>query len=138
MANRDFVSKWLERPLPSEAIAVQRTAHAQKSSWQKRNWRKLVSPADDEAIKKQKTDLEQLEKEMPAWETVMAVEEGDAADLPIHLRGNHLKPGPEKISRGMPVILTQVVRPAEIAESRSGRLELAQWLVSPQNPLTAG
>ena len=111
MANRDFVSKWLERPLPSEAIAAQRAAHAQKIELAKAELAKLVSPADDEAIKQKKAALEQLEKEMPAWETVMAVEEGAPQNLPIHLRGNHLKPGPEKISRGMPVILTQVVRP---------------------------
>jgi hypothetical protein len=137
MANRDFVSKWMERPLPSQEIAAQRVEHQQKIDAAKAELGKLKSPADEDAIKQSKAALEKLEKEMPQFSMVMATEEGAVQDLPVHLRGNHLRPGPEKVPRGMPAILTSVVAPSTIEASQSGRLQLAEWLVSPNNPLTA-
>ena len=137
MANREFVSKWMERPLPSLEIEAKRVEHQQKIDAAKAELAQLKSPADDETIKQQKAALEQLEKEMPLFAMVMATAEGEAQDLPVHLRGNHLKPGPEKIRRGMPSILTDVAAAPEIVAAQSGRLQLAEWLVSPSNPLTA-
>jgi hypothetical protein len=56
-------------------------------------------------------------------------------DSPLFARGEVDKPG-EKVPRGF----VQVLSPAEapqIAASTSGRLELADWLTAPANPLTA-
>lgn len=137
MANRDFVSKWMERPLPSQAISAQRAAHQLKIDAAKAELEQLASPDDDEAIQQKKATLEELEKEMPPFEMVMAAQDGEPQDLPIHLRGNHLQPSPDKVPRGMPAILTRVASAPEIPAESSGRLELARWLVSPDNPLTA-
>ncbi|MBL8820333.1 MAG: PSD1 domain-containing protein [Planctomyces sp.] len=135
MADRAFVSKWMERPLPSQELVARRAEHQQKIDTAKAELEQL--PKDDEAGRKaRQAAIEQLEKEMPAPDLVMAVQEGEIHDLPVHIRGNHLKPGPEKIPRGMPSILTEVAAPAAIDKDRSGRLELAQWLVDSQNPLT--
>ncbi len=137
MADRAFVSKWMERPLPSQAIATRRAEHQPKIDHAKAELAELKSPEQDEMIKKKKAALEQLEKEMPPFDMVMATQEGEVRELPIHLRGNHLKPSPETIPRGMPTILAQVAPAPPIPSERSGRLELAKWLVSPRNPLTA-
>ncbi|MFY9255681.1 MAG: PSD1 and planctomycete cytochrome C domain-containing protein [Fuerstiella sp.] len=136
MADRAFVSKWMERPLPSEAITAQRTEHQKKIDAAKSELAQM-QPENEEAIKQKKAAIEQLEKDIPQFDHVMATEEGEIHNLPIHLRGNHLKPGPDKIDRGMPAILTRVLPAPVIAPEESGRLQLAQWLVSKDNPLTA-
>lgn len=137
MANRDFVSQWMERPLPSQEITAARTAHQVKIDAAKTHLTRLKEEsAEEEAQKSQQAVVEKLEKEMPAYKTAMATQEGTAKDLPVHIRGNHLKLGDEAIPRGMPVILTSTHAAAPI-QSGSGRLELARWLTSPEHPLTA-
>ena len=137
MANRDFVSQWMERPLPSQEITAARAEHQQKIDAAKQELKQLKSPTDDEAIKQKKAALEQLDKEMPQFSMVMATQDSQPQDLHIHLRGNHLKPGPDKIPRGMPTMLTSVAAAPEIPSAASGRMEFAQWLVARENPLTA-
>ena len=61
-------------------------------------------------------------------------ESGSVADLPIYARGEIDKPG-EVIPRGFVQILAK--QPAIIGAKNSGRLELAQWIASPENPMTA-
>ena len=65
----------------------------------------------------------------------MAVAEGSVGDLPVFLRGNHLTPGPTA-RRGFPTILAGSEQHS-LPPSQSGRLELAGWMASPTNPLTA-
>ncbi len=125
MADRAFVSNWMERPLPSEAITAQRAEHQKKIDAAKSELEQL-QPENDEAIKQKKAAIEQLEKDIPKFDHVMATEEGEIHNLPIHLRGNHLKPGPDKIDRGMPAILTRVSPAPVIAPEQSGRLQLAE------------
>ena len=178
MADRAFVSKWMERPLPSAAIESQRAEHqkkidaakvefasaeaALKIQTEKRDQLQAkfdaaatdapetAKPSQEEldAIKaeveslKQKMDqhkksVEEVEKAMPAFTMVMAADESTPADLPIHIRGNHLTLAEGKVSRGMPEIFTSVASSPTIPADQSGRLQLAQWLVSPDNPLTA-
>ncbi|MBM3840860.1 MAG: DUF1553 domain-containing protein [Verrucomicrobia bacterium] len=61
--------------------------------------------------------------------------EGKAADAFLQMRGNPDDKGP-RIKRGPPKVLAASA-PFFIPEGSSGRLELAQWLTSPENPLTA-
>jgi hypothetical protein len=56
-------------------------------------------------------------------------------DLPIYLQGNPAKQG-EIVARSFPAIFTSGIR-EPFASSQSGRLELAQAITSPDNPLTA-
>lgn len=138
MANRDFVSQWLERPLPSKDIEARRAAHQTAIDQAKAELERLnKEAAASDMIKAQQAVVEKLEKEMPAFELVMAVTEGTPTDLPVHLRGNHLAPRPDRIARTMPTILTRTLPAPAIAPEKSGRLEFAQWLVSPQQPLTS-
>ncbi|HEV7225719.1 MAG TPA: DUF1553 domain-containing protein, partial [Pirellulales bacterium] len=55
-------------------------------------------------------------------------------DVPIHVRGSYAKLGPV-VPRGLPKFFAGADQPA-IREG-SGRLELARWIASPDNPLTA-
>jgi hypothetical protein len=136
MADRAFVSKWMERQLPSQAITAQRAEHQAKIDAAKAELAQM-EPENAEAVKQKQAAIEQLEKDMPQFAQVMATEEGEIHNLPVHIRGNHLKPGPDKIDRSMPAILTSVSPAPAIPADQSGRMQLAQWLVSKDNPLTA-
>jgi len=71
--------------------------------------------------------------EIPQYEKAYAVSEGKPANARIHRRG---EPGDlgDEVPRGFLAALGG----GSIAEPRgSGRLELADWLASPSNPLTA-
>jgi hypothetical protein len=58
-------------------------------------------------------------------------------DAPVYLRGDYRKEGPV-VSRRFPVILAQGSQvPVGQVTRGSGRLELARWITSPENPLTA-
>ena len=56
-------------------------------------------------------------------------------DSPLFVRGDAAKPA-DKVPRGFLSVLG-ATEPAHIASGESGRRELADWLVSPGNPLTA-
>jgi hypothetical protein len=66
---------------------------------------------------------------------VMAPKEGSAADLRIHLRGSRFNLGPVA-PRRFPQVLAGENQPP-LPAKQSGRLELARWIASKDNPLTA-
>ena len=74
--------------------------------------------------------------EIPGGEKVMvmAPKEGKLADLKIHIRGSHNNLG-EEAPRGVLQIIAGEGR-SSIKTEQSGRLELARWIASPDNPLT--
>lgn len=65
----------------------------------------------------------------------MGVREGKPTDTAICIRGESTKRG-DTAERGFLAVATLVEAP-KINRQQSGRLELAQWLTQPQNPLTA-
>lgn len=87
--------------------------------------------------------LEELEKERDELQTeaptplpaAISVEDGDIADLKIHVRGNHLNLG-ESVPRGF-LSVVPVTNMPQVNPKQSGRLELAQWLTRPDHPLTS-
>ncbi|MBX3400332.1 MAG: DUF1549 domain-containing protein [Gemmataceae bacterium] len=85
-------------------------------------------------IEKLREALAAKEKDKPPVDEVMAVEDAKAENLKIHLRGNHLTLGAEA-PRRLPRIMAGDA-PLSL-KSGSGRLELAQWMTRPDNPLTA-
>jgi len=96
-------------------------------------------PTDIAALESERTHLLAVLKQLP---TCHGLQEGGIPkttyegfhDARIHVRGRYDRLG-ETIPRRMPAILAGENQPP-IREG-SGRLELARWLSSPQNPLTA-
>ncbi len=161
MADEAFVSKWMERPLPSTQIDQARAEHqvlidAVKTQLAKSTAdanQKLLQdsaleslPEDPKPLYSETTRAEleelarqvtELEKALPQPAMAMAVEAAPAIDLPVHIRGNHLRPGERSIERGVPKILTRSVPMEPLEPAQSGRLQLARWLTHPDHPLLA-
>lgn len=78
--------------------------------------------------------LKKLEQGTPELPTAMGVMEGSPQNARILMRGNHLSPT-RIVPRGIPAVLS--TNSLTIPPDRSGRLEFAQWLTRPENPLTA-
>jgi len=66
---------------------------------------------------------------------VMGVRDGRVEDTPLFIKGETDDPGPI-VSRGLIPLLTNGKVPPMPSNS-SGRCELAAWMTSPENPLTA-
>ncbi len=77
---------------------------------------------------------EPLEENLPKLPSAMAVEDGQPENIRIHFRGSHLTQG-AVVPRRFPKVFEGESPP--IGNDRSGRMELAHWLTSPENPLTA-
>ena len=80
-------------------------------------------------------EITTLKKDLPMPFKAMGVTEYPTQDVKVHLRGDYLTLG-EEVPRGVPAAWTEgkkVVMP----EKQSGRLELARWIASAENPLTA-
>ncbi|MDE0737406.1 MAG: DUF1549 and DUF1553 domain-containing protein, partial [Pirellulaceae bacterium] len=88
------------------------------------------------AKRKQHTDqLNAAYAKMEKIPAAMVVEEGQVADMPVLLRGNHLTPA-RQVARGVPRILSTGL-PFKVSAGESGRRNLAHWLTDPRHSLTA-
>jgi hypothetical protein len=93
-----------------------------------------VEPTTANELRKAKEKLAAIERTKPVVDEVMAVEDEKSENLRVHLRGSHLTLGAE-VPRRFPTILAGE-KQSPVAEG-SGRLELAEWVASKDNPLTA-
>lgn len=57
------------------------------------------------------------------------------ADSPVYVRGEPDQPGDSRVPRGTLQVMT--LTPLKVSSTSSGRLELAEWISSRENPLTA-
>jgi cytochrome c553 len=89
-------------------------------------------------------DIPQLEAELKELKSrapqpapmAMAVEdEAKPSDCRVAIRGNPRRLG-DSVSRGFVTVASTTTAPT-FSSSQSGRLELARWIASPDNPLTA-
>lgn len=78
-----------------------------------------------------------LEDQTPDPPAIMSVAEGNVVkSLAVHIRGSYLTLG-KPVERGFPEVMrTSFIKPVMPAK-QSGRLELARWMASSENPLTA-
>lgn len=79
----------------------------------------------------------QLDAKMPRSSRVMAVAAAKPIDLPVHLRGSFLKLASTAVPRGTPKVFNAALPSVEVPPMENGRLQLAEWIASPKNPLTA-
>lgn len=80
-------------------------------------------------------EIANLKKGLPAPFKVMGVTEYPTQNVQVHLRGDYLTLG-EEVPRGVPSAWT-LGKKLVIPEKESGRLELARWIASAENPLTS-
>jgi hypothetical protein len=87
-------------------------------------------------VKRLETELKQARKSGPVRPVAMAVADDPApCDAQIRIRGVEKQRG-DAVPRGFLQVATLGQAPS-IPADRSGRLELANWIASPENPLTA-
>jgi hypothetical protein len=157
------IARWHEVSIATEAQASQRRLSEKQIVAQKQQIDMLIQqanaelrsrlgstsplPADrhkhyDDATRNTLQDLrrelKELEESLPQLPMAMGVVDyAQPTDLRIHIRGNHLRQGDE-IARGVPAVLVPPGATSYmIPDEGSGRLQLAQWLVSGEHPLTA-
>ena len=87
------------------------------------------------ALKHLRQELETLRGATPELPTAMGVTDGTVTNLAVHIRGSHLELG-DSVPRGVPKVFAGP-DVAPFPAKQSGRLELANWLTRPDNPLTA-
>ncbi len=86
-------------------------------------------------ITEQRSELNSYDEQGQPLAFAMGVQDRRfVSDVPLLIRGEIDQPG-DIIPRGFPQVL--IASPPKIPRRSSGRLELAQWMASPENPLTA-
>ena len=162
MENFTKVARWHENEVPSSADLDRKSRHDAVVAEQKQKIDSLFADAREaalaelpecteppkdaelekkfpketqEQLKKERDQLKELEKENAGLiPTAMGAKEADVQNVAVHLRGSHLTLG-DVVPRRVP----EVFQPGELSEFSphdSGRLKLARWLTSPDNPLT--
>ncbi len=126
------------------ADAVQFLSEADLSAVEKNTPRLRLS--DQRGLPELEAELKRLEAQAPERPVAMAVADSDKiVDMHICLRGNFHNKG-EVVPRGFLQVTTPLAPSlskggpggvAPIGPNTSGRRELADWLASPHNPLTA-
>lgn len=140
MLIHDNVSTWTTHQLPlSDAVAEEIEKYETAVSDVKH---RLAAAKKKIAGKKSKTvaalekELEGLRKKAPERPTAMSVEDAEKIeDCKICIRGSVQHRGPA-VPRGVLQVAT-IGSPPKFPKDASGRRELADWIVAPQNPLTA-
>ncbi len=106
---------------------------------EEKNRAERASPALAEALAEQRRmekEIKRLKITGPIRPETMSVREDEKPeDCPIHIRGNIRNLGP-KVPRGF-IQAAQVPDTPAIPADQSGRLQFAQWITHPQNPLTS-
>ncbi len=94
----------------------------------------LYAETDKTAVTQAETAVQKAAADKPQVPMVMAVEEGTPEDCRVHIRGSTLTLGDVAPRHFLTVLGGDKMTP--IDSTRSGRLELAQWLTKPDHPLT--
>jgi hypothetical protein len=124
--------------LPPDRAAPLLQAHAQRlRDLQKQLERSPKERTPQDKLNRLRAELEDLQKAglPPGLPCAYAVSEGTPADVPLQRRGEPDDKGPT-VRRAAPKFLAGAHNLA-IPAGQSGRLQLAEWLTRPDNPLTA-
>jgi hypothetical protein len=140
--NPQFLKQWAgvlrksSRPLPMEDILAL-SDHPDGPFAVRDSIDEFFPREVQDELKQRRAEQAALEKSLPVLPEAMGATEGQATNLRIHLRGNHLTQDREA-PRGFPsILISQDAPPLAIENKQSGRLQLADWLTRPDHPLTA-
>jgi len=95
----------------------------------------FYSDASKQAVKQADDALKQAQARAPEMPMALGVEEGKVEDCRVHIRGDTQQLGDE-VPRHFLTVVDHGDK-GQIDPKHSGRLELAQWLTDPNNPLPA-
>lgn len=132
------IARWYENPLGTPEETAKLRAYDEELARLKARVKELTRKSDAEskvALKEVKQMTAKLEKSPPNVPSAMGVTEGKVADTALLNRGNHLTPGRVVVRRFPTVLVGSKQQP--LPTDHSGRLELANWLAEPTNPLTS-
>lgn len=143
MESLKTVAKWNENVIASAEDVQRLNEHNQQVAAAEAIIAQRETTAEADLTEPQRAELaslreqlETLKKSAPQLPTAMGVREAEAIeDVRIHVRGSHLTLG-MSVPRGIPQLLADDDG-FTVAPDSSGRLEMAQWMVSRDNPLTA-
>ncbi len=134
----DNVSRWVETPLPA-APAVERQVKqhaAAVDGLAKRVIEARKAKPGSAELKRLEDELKRLRAAAPYRPMAMSVQDAEkVGDFYVCVRGVVSNRG-EKVRRGFLQVAT-IGTPPAISEGESGRRQLAEWIASPANPLTA-
>lgn len=129
------VAKWHENTLPDPESEALLAEHAKKIEAKQKEIEEAVKASESEQkLKNLRAELAAIEKQPPVVPSAMGVAEGEVQDLPIHLRGDHLRLG-DVVPRRVPEVFGALIEPPQFPSDRGGRLELARWIVDDHNAL---
>ena len=99
----------------------------------------LYASEERAAIAAKSAEAAELERTLPPMlPSAPAVRDAEkVADMQLLRRGSHLDPVGDAVPRGAPAELASAHAMEPIPAGQSGRLQLARWMASPHNPLTA-
>ncbi|MCH2143782.1 MAG: PSD1 and planctomycete cytochrome C domain-containing protein [Phycisphaerales bacterium] len=86
-----------------------------------------------EALARHREEVRQVAPELPPPARALVMQDGNADDERVLIRGDHRTPA-ERTPRGF---ITEISGPFEVADDGSGRLQLADAMLDPANPLTS-
>lgn len=152
------IARWYEHPLPTPEDQQRLKQHEAAVAAKKAEIEQFVKAANEQLLSALETgaelpkdaeskypeetkarlkalrdELSKLEKNPPEITSAMGVQEGDVADVAVHIRGSHRNLG-EVTPRRFPLVLASESPP--FPSDQSGRLQLAEWMASPDHPLT--
>ena len=155
--SQKYVSTWPRRELPvqpervasvfkyeSRLTALTNQLAADQKKLKRIEKREPKATEDTATLETLQADISSLKERIkilkkaapPALPKAIAVDEHqEIGDCQIRIRGEHENRG-ETIPRGF-IQVAMTGAPQEIPSSTSGRLELAEWIASPDHPLTA-
>ena len=91
-----------------------------------------------EAVSRIDTEIEKRRALHPPLPRMLAVTDAQGVrDEPVHIGGDTYNVEKEPVPRAVPSLAKHLVKSPVIPAHSSGRLQLAQWIVDPGNPLTA-
>jgi hypothetical protein len=160
MENYKKVARWHENVLASPRTDAIKAEHEAKLAAKQKAIDAFIADADEKLrasavpgvtlpekletlypaeIKKElnqlRDELTRLQKNPPELPSAMGASEARVVDEPIHLRGDPLKVG-AVVPRHVPPAIRGPAAP-QFTTAQSGRLELAEWLIDSQHPLTS-
>ena len=125
------------RALPADVRAALLVAPAQRTADQKKVLADHYAKIDKRLAELTKAVADHA-KTAPTPTLAQTLAEGPPRKTHVHIRGDFLRKGVE-VEPGVPAVLHPLrpTPPREGSPGRPTRLDLAEWLVAPENPLTA-